>query len=841
MASPSVRCADPFLSSLPILEVYNSCAPDMRLRVREVIEQLVLNNTELILFVMLSHQILNEHSLSAEHNKQIQDKLESWHDDILSSCLNFKRSVYRHISDFKFNLGTVKGCERLFFRLDKTTETLRNSSIIEDIFKDGKTIRKVFEQLAGIIEPRQDVGTQDHAYTKATSNHQIQKTEVKDVKLDLPQKFPEAATVQTGSTTQSEKPVSVVTKQNSIVKTMDANSLLDSFGTRAPLQPVSQNLQKLPLTESKIVENAGEDRPVKTYLQRGKSPSTPEAHSLPQEEAPRPAAPVHPESSPSRALFGMSFGPADLRAVSECSKNIQDGVSDKENIPIHNLAKSASKDRKHNWMLDTLLGKNVSAKNTGQKAPKPEYQDVFSLWNTNQNREVQELKESGFASPGLTDWKRGSVAPELAEVHSKSVKDDKVSFTDNFMTEQTMRSLSNQQQTAMNLRLLESRATTPLNEHGQIPTHPAMMYSTNPNVELTLGFEPNFVSNTSEQNKLLKNFLTFSNVQGLDLNLKDSQVLLDMKDTSPEGTGKLEMRIPKENKPPTKFSLAQSKDSSKLYRSEYESDHPMKNSLAKRHSTVGHDEMDFCASETTQHQRHEQFLSHKSDQAYFDKLQKKLETNQKNQPNPLFELIESVDDRTEEQMSNKQVGGAEKKGLTAGRDLFLGVSDSRHTSQSVQEQGKPFVAREEHGHKGHWTSEGPLLQDASPNAVKYRHQLQQKDSSDDLNNSKLSQGAYVERNTPSRIKCAPGSVCPLTPVTGVQNKAYTGNKDYSPEAARDIDDLTQDFRTRPEITLKFDTKKFLAGKKAEKLHVNMGRLAHVTLSRSREGRVVKQR
>lgn len=808
------------------MDAFKKCHLETRLRIKEVVEHIVMNNIELTIFLMLSHQFLNEHSINSEASSGLKEKLECWYDDILSSCLNFKRSSYRHISDFKFNLGTLKGCEKLFFGLDKVTETFRNSSMIEDLLKNGNALRTFFSEMVAIIEPSSEPNPAPTIVTNTKVKVETLGTKPQQLNLEVDVPKPIEMQAKPQNDQQIKQAVTASPKPKTLVKTMDTNSLLGALA-RTPLQPVLTNTTGPAAVSG---QSTPEPKSVKTYLSKPKSP--PAADQCTADEAPRQTSTPQPQASPARVLFGMSFGPDRPVSATE---------GDKENRRSANLAKDASKDFKHSWMLDTILGKNFSSKPTAEKNPPQESAEVFALWNSNGRSSqipAHPLKESGFASLGLADMKRVTHPPELAEVQSKSMKDDRFSFADNFMTEQTMRSLSVHPPTTMNLRLLESRATNPGYDNMQTQGLGAGIYSTNNHGEVNMPHEPNFVSNTSEQNKLLKNFLTFSNMQGVELNLKDSQTQFIQ-----EQYQRTEMRSSKEGpNGQRQFGSNQQPDRSKHYRSEAEPEQNMKSSLAKRHSTVGRDEANFCSSEMGYQPKSEQFLSHKSDQVYFDKLQKKLDTEQKNQHNPLFDLIESVDDRsdaqpempnprpalqkketmsTQAQFQSKQNSETAQPSKTPlGRELFHGASEPRFMSHSSQEQARIVGDREQMGDLGTWTYEGTLLHDASPQASKGRQA--QRDTWDDLNNSKHSQGMYVERNTPSRIKCVPGTVCPITPIGQINQKSHA-HKESSYQDLLDIEHPAVDLRASPEPASKFDTKQFLVGKKAEKLHVNMCR------------------
>ena len=142
------------LSDVNLASAFSLMRHSMKKKVQEVVQQSAANLAELVMFLVLSHQNLNDPKYACELSEEILQRFDNWHNELLNSCFNFKRINYRHISDFKFNLGTSKGSDKLFAKLDKLTDMMRSPAAISEIVEEPNRLKCFLLDVVKIIDAK---------------------------------------------------------------------------------------------------------------------------------------------------------------------------------------------------------------------------------------------------------------------------------------------------------------------------------------------------------------------------------------------------------------------------------------------------------------------------------------------------------------------------------------------------------------------------------------------------------------------------------------------------------------------------------------------------------------
>ena len=140
-------------NKLNLVDIYNSSYDYMRTKVRDILYECTYNMIDISLFILLSNKCMFDNKDGMTVDSSMRGRFEEWFTDVLNTCYNMKRINNRHMSDFKYNLGTSKETNIVFNSLDRV-----HTNIINHIYThndDRRTIDKLLRDIATIVAPQE--------------------------------------------------------------------------------------------------------------------------------------------------------------------------------------------------------------------------------------------------------------------------------------------------------------------------------------------------------------------------------------------------------------------------------------------------------------------------------------------------------------------------------------------------------------------------------------------------------------------------------------------------------------------------------------------------------------
>ena len=455
---------------LNLWEAFHSSRPDMQPRIKDIVEQSTNTLVEVLLTTILSNLTLNHPKIASELPADSLPKFIEWHNELLNLLLNFKRMASRHLADFKYNIGTSKGTDKLFVKLDSVTESIKTNNTVGEILANSSRLSGFFAGVSQILHPNSE------ANVSFTHNFC----------LNAP------------STRSARDSGSVPRIQVIPPETLNASKPSSHSNSRHPSQPQSlhnSNHPSIPhpLQTSSIISLNSQECANTLFELRSDRDKVPGAgcslvnsqdtvHSVTAPPAPAKAAKdYHRYGKDSSAINYRKrdkerFARTQQTAAQEETQKTESNKENQYTQPAQQL-KQPSIDKPKDLPIDLPVEPDsitikLPAPTTSERLhrllPEDEVQDYTVC------KEIIEEK----LTVKYTD-SNGQIR-EYVEDFTQVVEEKKISS------------------------YYQSRSDAPqqVNHHFDIPTTQHLMH------------EHNFLSNTSEQNKLLKNFSTFSNING---------------------------------------------------------------------------------------------------------------------------------------------------------------------------------------------------------------------------------------------------------------------------------------------------------------------------------------
>lgn len=571
--------------------------PNMKRHIKEIVLQSTSNMVELIMLLVMSHNAMSDPMYECEFNDEVMNKFGIWHDELLNTCLNFKRLNNRHLSDFKYNLGSSKGTEKLFMKLDKIIETMRNPNSIGQVVKNSNRLRNVLLDVVRILESKTDDltsmnnanfetlpnefnnihNTGQKSYGTADNRqHFTQPTEMNSVtdgigvsNMISMQAARQVDSLQVSSLSRVENTAGKILKEISGYNTDSMSKILHREGRQTTLYQLGSDSKPTGIEGISGLKNelGSEviDRPVprlskvldpKKY-QRGthkesNTPVTPKDSSgnyvrkrssrmylNPSRESQKAELEDNKENSHTNQILRttnsvegtvkevtMTKTTITTSKYSSFQTGIQELDFKQNDVSMRNLTVAeydhdnsilsgyCDKSRK----IDDAASQQISMHNISI----PEAKQISNQSVVNSHRSHREALEEKYSQPDTTTVEacHDQISNLQSDYHSHNHHHDPV---ENLAQGRPMYS-------GISAGIDADYATMGRQE-GEVEMHAknavsANQFNTNQQSEAitfnNMCFEHNFVSNTSEQNKILKNFLTFSNNQGAEqAGLKD--------------------------------------------------------------------------------------------------------------------------------------------------------------------------------------------------------------------------------------------------------------------------------------------------------------------------------
>ena len=549
------------LSDVSLVSSFSQVKQSMKRQVQEVVQQSAANLAELVMFLLLSHQSLNDPKLQCELTPDILARFDTWHNELLNSCFNFKRINYRHISDFKFNLGTSKGSDKLFAKLDRLTDLMRSPAAISEIVDEPNRLRNFLLDVVKILETK--VADRDgHAESPLSHQQQLPRPEVQAaIRTDAsnrplqtrpetaqPQSpTPAAATIETKKAEERRK-----------YNTQSEYLPQDRSSTLFELHEDARNYltEKPSPSESKFSSDYGRPRKsVNDPKKYGKAP-------LPREHQPR-----EPSNPPTQKRKSTTKVVVSTRHIEEMHEDNKENLVHHQSIGRFERTAVVSKESsKPNSASNSYIGiESVSDFLGNYRAADPDPQRMLRLSNhsgeadstvlnlserkpksqfevkliqedhqlTMYQAEQKAPKQDQPAGLKLSDGTEHSAVPRMQTSHLAP----NLAY-DSILDQQELKAASN------------SIAAVALQQFNTNQQSDCMTFHGTNNPD-------NFVSNTSEQNKILKNFLTFSNNAAIEVQTKADLDLLQA--VQPKKKGSQKELVCKSYKSETEQALFMSK------------------------------------------------------------------------------------------------------------------------------------------------------------------------------------------------------------------------------------------------------------------------------------------
>ncbi len=506
------------LSDVNLASAFSLMRHSMKKKVQEVVQQSAANLAELVMFLVLSHQNLNDPKYACELSEEILQRFDNWHNELLNSCFNFKRINYRHISDFKFNLATSKGSDKLFAKLDKLTDMMRSPAAISEIVEEPNRLKCFLLDVVKIIDAK--VSLTDAPAEPTQSPLQLSRPDATtpihtDASAKPLQPRSEPVQPQPPRTTIVDFEVKKLEEKRRY-QTQSDYLQQDRSSTLYELNDDSRNYltEKTQVNESRFTsEYARSRKSVNDPKKYGKAP-------LPRDQHTR--EPSNPPTQKRKSTTKVVVSTRHIEELHEENKenfvhHQSSGRNDK--TPFVSKASSKPNSASNSYIgiesVSDFLGNyraadpdphrmlrlsdhsgeaDSSMLNFSERKPKSQF-EVRAIEDDHQPDE-RNLKSDQITALKFRDCFEASAAPRLTTSHLIAS-----SSYDLFLEHQDHKAASN------------SIGAVPLQQFNTNQQSDCMTFHGTNNPD-------NFVSNTSEQNKILKNFLTFSNNAAVDYQSK---------------------------------------------------------------------------------------------------------------------------------------------------------------------------------------------------------------------------------------------------------------------------------------------------------------------------------
>jgi hypothetical protein len=515
------------LSDVDLAESFSRVRDGMKWKLQEVVQQSVANLAELVTFLVLSHQHLNDPKFECELTADILARFENWHDELLNSCFNFKRINYRHLSDFKFNLGTSKGSDKLFAKLDRLTDLMRHPAAIAEIVEDSTRLQRFFLSVLRILDSRPDTCTPPPPTAAAPFQPLLPRLEVQaSHQLAAPAK-PQPAC----RPVPLQSPVSLAAATDSQHEKLQARKRYqtqseylgqDKSSTLYELQDDSRNY----LTEKVVVNDS---KFTSEYARSRKSVNGPKKYGrapLAREQPPRDAS-----GSPLQKRKSTTKVVVSTRLIEEMHEENKENLAHHQSIGRIDKTPVVSKESsKPNSTSNSYIGiESVSEFLGNYRAAEPDPQRMLRLSELSADADSCLLNFSDQKPKPQPDAKLFEEDSRSlpSRVEAKTVKCDQIAamrFRDDLESVGVSELAASQLGAEAGFDLFLDPQEPKLAPHSIGAGVPLQQFNTNQQSDCMTfhgtNNPDNFVSNNSEQNKILKNFLTFSNNAAVDYQSK---------------------------------------------------------------------------------------------------------------------------------------------------------------------------------------------------------------------------------------------------------------------------------------------------------------------------------
>lgn len=529
------------LSDINLISSFSLVKQSMKKKVQDIVQQSAANLTELVMFLVLSHQNLNDPRYQCELTEDILVRFDTWHNELLNSCLNFKRINYRHISDFKFNLGTSKGSDKLFAKLDRLTDMMRNPAAISEIVDEPNRLRNFMLDVVRILEVKLDscIGLTD----SQSAQHQLARNDILVMNhADVSNKPPQVRSAAV------QPPASTSTEVSSEAKKTEERRKYNTQSEYLPQDRSSTLFELHDETRNYLTEKSGtnESKFTSDYARCRKSVNDPKKYGkapLPRDQQPRESS--NPPAQKRKSTTKVVVSTRQIEEAQEDNKeNLvhHQSISRFEKTPI--MSKESSKP---NSTSNSYIGiESVSDFLGNYRAADPDPQRMLRLSSHSGEADCSLLNfserkpKSQFEVKLIEDERQPSIyhfeekTPTSEHVAGLKYKDGSEHSSISRMPASHL--VANHAYDSILDRQEHKSAT---NIIGGVHLQ---QFNTNQQSECMTfhgtNNPDNFVSNTSEQNKILKNFLTFSNNVAVEMQTKADLDLLQAVQPKKKGSQK---------------------------------------------------------------------------------------------------------------------------------------------------------------------------------------------------------------------------------------------------------------------------------------------------------------
>lgn len=529
------------LSDLDLISSFSQVKPGMKKKVQEIVQQSAANLAELVVFLVLSHQNLNDPKFSCDLSEDILERFDNWHNELLNTCLNFKRINCRHISDFKFNLGTSKGSDKLFAKLDRLTDTMRSPAAISEIIDEPNKLRNFLLDVVRIVEAK--IGERVASPEPALAHSRLPR---QDPLIAIP-----AEAANKARQSRADPMQSFATRSASIEAEVKKVEEKRKYQTQSEYlqQDKSSTLYELHHDDSRnyLTEKIGsnETKFTSEYARSRKSVNDPKKYG----KAPvaRDQQSREPSNPPGQKRRSTTKVVVSTRLIEEVHEDNKENLVHHQSVSKLEKATVVSKESsKPNSSSNSYIGiESISDFLGNYRAAEPDPQRMLRLSDHSGEGENSMLNfsdrkpKSQFEVRLVEEGRQQSVS----QADDRTPKSDQAAnfkFRDDFNASSFSRISANHllANSAFDLFLeqQEKAATTPI---GGVSLQ---QFNTNQQSDCMTfhgtNNPDNFVSNTSEQNKILKNFLTFSNNAAVDYQTKGDLDLLQSVQPKKKGSQK---------------------------------------------------------------------------------------------------------------------------------------------------------------------------------------------------------------------------------------------------------------------------------------------------------------
>lgn len=499
-------------SELNLIDWFTHGKESMKSKVKEIITQATSNLAELAFFLVISHKYLNDPQYAYEITPEALEGLDVWHNELLNSCYNFKRVNFRHITDFKFTLGGSKLSEALFLKLDKLTDSMRTSNPVDEIMADNNKLRNYLWDIVRIIECRVGGGGEDQPPISSKKPNLVH-SEIDHSSIDHSSNYKQHNSLNHQFISQNrfgEQNLDSVDPSNKnelgLLKSQKEykSSTLYECGSESKMFMSDSHAEmKCVLGNSDFnkPQKGKECKDPKKYqrhtLKEVGNTSMVSSHSTRKSVKPllqkRQEEVVEEENKENK--FCENYYHSDLSLT---GKSERSNLNSKE-IPIMQHESKNYLESAHSVRLDSKHHSEFVHESPYNYATSNLREAEMVAYPTNQEVQTYTAERPVFASQ---ERKLYVEVPE-EKVETTELYEQRIEFR-------------NDQKFEVESMTIKEKHVEVKYDHATLEY--ANDYKTNQyNETITfnnINFEPNFVSNTSEQNKMLKNFLTFSNMQG---------------------------------------------------------------------------------------------------------------------------------------------------------------------------------------------------------------------------------------------------------------------------------------------------------------------------------------